>query len=284
LNVPNLSVVIPTHNRAQQVFEKVSAILSDSGIAEVIVVVDGSTDDTCDRLRLLSDDRLRIISNATPVGPSRARNAGVAQATGDWVALLDDDDFHSDDFFTQLWTVADLSGAAIVGTAWLHFKPGVDPTYGFQNASRSPTGPSLSSPSVVPQAEWAESLWLLPNILVKRSVFDHVKFDEGYRGNYWREETDFFVSVARAGHKVVVTNRAYSYQFDKPAGGINRSNRLIYEFWVIRNNLRFMKRHGAWLKAEGHILSRRRFVLDSVSLRLKPLVIQTGRKLLSARK
>lgn len=284
MNSDTLSVVIPTHNRAKQIYEKASAILSDSRVYELIVVVDGSTDGTRDQLRQISDGRLKVITNDTPLGPSGARNAGIAQATGYWVALLDDDDFHSDGFFVELLSVASTSGAAIVGTAWLHFKPGVDPAAGFEAAPRDPSGPTLSSPSIVPASEWAECLWLPLNILVKRSVLDAVTFDEGYLGNYWREETDFFVSVARAGHKVVVTNRAYSYQFEKPAGGINRSNRLVYECWVVRNNIRFMKRHGSWLKREGHILGRRRFLLESAFQRLKPLVFQAGRKLFSTGK
>lgn len=282
MNNRTLSVVIPTHNRSVQVFAKVCSILSDSRVDELVVVVDGSTDDTRDRLRQLSDPRLKVISNASPLGPSGARNIGIAQTTGSWIALLDDDDFHSEGFFSELLSVASLSGAGIVGTAWLHLETGADPESGFMSARRGFSGPDVLSPSIVPVSEWVECLWLPLNIVVSRSVLDEIGFDEGYLGNYWREETDFFVSAARAGHKVVVTNRAYSYQFEKPAGGIGRSNRLAYEYWVLRNNIRFMRRHGSWLKREGHIEGSWNFILGSASLRLVPLFSKAGSKLVSA--
>lgn len=276
---PDVTVIVPTHNRAIQVLEKVKWILRDNRVGEVIVVVDGSTDETIDQLRLVTDPRLMVIVNKTPIGPSRARNAGIPYATRPWVALLDDDDFHSDDFFAQLMRIATESRAAVVGTAWLHFEPGTDPQSGFELAARSPSGPNLSSPSIVPNTEWAECLWLPNNVLVRRSVLASVKFDEGYLGNFWREETDFFVSVARAGHKVVVTDRAYSYQYDKPSGGIVRSNRLAYEYWVARNDIRFMRRHGSWLKDHDYIDGIWPFLWNSLLGRVKPVIFQIKRKL-----
>lgn len=275
----DLSVVIPTHNRASQLLAKVKWILKEAHTAELIVVVDGSTDGTVSQLGLIRDTRLKVIVNQTPLGPSRARNIGAAHATHPWVALLDDDDFHSENFFTELLRTAEESGAAVVGTAWLHLKPGTDPASGFGNALRGPAGPDLSSPSIVPSTEWRECLWLPNNVLVRRSVLGKIKFHEGYLGNFWREETDFFVSVARAGYRVVVTNRAYSYQYDKPSGGIAKSNRIAYEYWVMRNDIRFMRRHGAWLKNNGYIAGRGSFLWGSFSRRLKPVIAQFKRKI-----
>lgn len=273
-----LSVVIPTYNRALQVYNKALAVLMDDNVGELIIVVDGSTDDTVSRLERVSDPRLKVICNSNSEGPSAARNTGIALSTGAWVALLDDDDFHSDGFFAELLRVATATGAGIVGTAWLHLRPEVDPESGFETAQRGDAGPDLSSPSIVPTSEWVDCLWLPLNVLARRSVLEAVNFDEGYVGNFWREETDFFVSAVKAGHKVVATNRAYSYQYEKPAGGIRRGNRFIYEYWVIRNNIRFMWRHGAWLSREGYINGRWSFVVDSATMRLKPLIVKLIRK------
>jgi glycosyltransferase involved in cell wall biosynthesis len=59
---------------------------------EVIVVVDGPDDDTMVALRTVSDVRLRAIVNPRSLTAAGARNEGVEQARGEWIALLDDDD------------------------------------------------------------------------------------------------------------------------------------------------------------------------------------------------
>jgi glycosyltransferase involved in cell wall biosynthesis len=59
---------------------------------EVIVVDDGSADDTQEVLSRIDDDRLTVIRNEQPMGVARARNAAIERAKGEWIAFLDDDD------------------------------------------------------------------------------------------------------------------------------------------------------------------------------------------------
>lgn len=85
------SVIIPTYNRAGTVVEAVESVLDQSSpAAEIIVVDDGSTDDTVDRLERYRD-RITLI-NQPNGGVSVARNTGLARATGDWITFLDSDD------------------------------------------------------------------------------------------------------------------------------------------------------------------------------------------------
>lgn len=86
-----ISVVIPTYNRAGYVRETVESILAQTlAPSEVIIVDDGSTDNTPD---VCAQFRAPVsymrIKNA---GPSAARNAGIGAAKGDWIALCDSDD------------------------------------------------------------------------------------------------------------------------------------------------------------------------------------------------
>jgi glycosyltransferase involved in cell wall biosynthesis len=86
-----LSVVIPCHNDQQHIAEAVTSALEQSRPPdEVIVVDDGSTDASADRLAPFAD-RLTLLRQPNR-GVAAARNAGVAAATGELIAFLDGDD------------------------------------------------------------------------------------------------------------------------------------------------------------------------------------------------
>jgi len=87
-----VSVVIPTYNRDYVVCRAIDSVLQQSyKHVEVIVVDDGSTDQTYSLLRAYGN-QIRVITQ-TNSGPSVARNRGIANANGDIVAFLDSDDY-----------------------------------------------------------------------------------------------------------------------------------------------------------------------------------------------
>ena len=88
---PLVSVILPTYNRAWSLLDAVESVLDqDYPNIELIVVDDGSTDDTLERLRPFGS-RIVTICQANR-GVSAARNAGIRQSRGELIALLDSDD------------------------------------------------------------------------------------------------------------------------------------------------------------------------------------------------
>lgn len=88
-----LSVVIPTHNRAETIERAIRSVLvQDVESLEVIVVDDASTDDTEHVIKALNDQRVRYIRHATNRGAPAARNTGIAAASGNLIAFQDSDD------------------------------------------------------------------------------------------------------------------------------------------------------------------------------------------------
>lgn len=86
------SVVIPTYNRAPLVGQAIASVLSQTySHFEVLVVDDGSTDDTAARVARIPDPRIRYLRRPH-CGVSAARNMGIAEAGGDFIAFLDSDD------------------------------------------------------------------------------------------------------------------------------------------------------------------------------------------------
>src|SRR5262245_40001432 len=113
----SVSVVIPTYNYASFVVQAVESALAQRwlGAMEVIVVDDGSTDDTCERLAPFRD-RIRYIRQRNQ-GLSAARNTGIRQARYEWIALLDSDDvWHPDKTRVQLEAVGGNPSIGFVGT------------------------------------------------------------------------------------------------------------------------------------------------------------------------
>ena len=87
-----VSVIIPTCNRAALVQEAVASVLAQTWREfELLVVDDGSTDDTPEALAPYAS-RIRLLRRESRGGVSAARNAGIAAARGEWLAFLDSDD------------------------------------------------------------------------------------------------------------------------------------------------------------------------------------------------
>lgn len=87
-----LSVVVPTYDRGHLVLRVLAPLLDDPAVEDLVVVVDGSPDDTAERLRALAarDPRVRpvVIANG---GLAHARQVGLQHARHDVVLMLDDD-------------------------------------------------------------------------------------------------------------------------------------------------------------------------------------------------
>ena len=93
---PRFSVIIPAFNAATTLARAIDSVRAQSWpVHEIIVVDDGSTDDTVDAARRFGD-AVRLIRQRNS-GVSVARNAGAAAATGDWLAFLDADDGYAPD-------------------------------------------------------------------------------------------------------------------------------------------------------------------------------------------
>jgi glycosyltransferase involved in cell wall biosynthesis len=106
-----VSVVVPTRNRSRLLAMTLRGVLRQTGVdLEVIVVDEASTDDTPSLLSGLGDPRVRTVRHETPRGVSTARNRGVAEARGDWVAFTDDDDLWAPDKLARQLHAAKATG------------------------------------------------------------------------------------------------------------------------------------------------------------------------------
>lgn len=116
-----VSVVIPTLDRWPLLRKAIATATAQEEVAvEIIVVDDGSTDETAAGLDALQEPRLRVLRTAGREGAARARNLGVATARGDWVAFLDDDDLWAPDKLSRQLFAAGAADADLAYASALH--------------------------------------------------------------------------------------------------------------------------------------------------------------------
>ena len=93
-----VSVILPTYNRAELLPRSIQSVLNQThDDFELIVVDDGSEDDTASVIKRFSDERIRYLKLSRNVGVSRAQNAGLAEARGAYLAFQgSDDEWHNE--------------------------------------------------------------------------------------------------------------------------------------------------------------------------------------------
>jgi GT2 family glycosyltransferase len=254
----DISLVVPTFNRVAALRENLADMLSLEGLCEVILVDDGSTDETLEFCRELDDRKLRVVSHGHNRGLPAARNTGAQQSRGAWVLFGEDDCRFPPDYAVILREVARREEADIVGAPLLRVfgadkaAAGEAAAKAAASAPRSRLPPTMDQDSVFPAVP-ISTPFLPARSLVRREVFRTVSFDESYVVNAYREETDFFVQASRAGFRCLLTAETYCYQRSSFSGGASQTSRLRYEYWTLRNNWTFLRRHGSWLIEQGYI-------------------------------
>ena len=115
-----VSAVIPTRGRPDLVLRAVRSVLAQTlREIEAVVVVDGNDPATVWALQDVArtDSRLRIVALPTSLGGSDARNRGVDEARGEWIAFLDDDDeWLPGKLEAQLRAVSPSRAPVVIGT------------------------------------------------------------------------------------------------------------------------------------------------------------------------
>ena len=176
---PLVSVIIPTFNRGPRLRRAVESALAQTHTnLEVIVIDDASKVSPAPYLDELDDQRITLMRLEKNSGASAARNAGIAKATGSFIAFLDDDDLWEQTKIEKQLRVFDHA-APDVGMVycWMDF---VD-----ENGDKVSTiRPELKG-NVFDQMLGAQRLGGCPTLIVKADVARHVEgFDESLlRGN-----------------------------------------------------------------------------------------------------
>ncbi len=106
--LPRCTIILPTYNRAATLPRAVASVIAQNEPGfELIIVDDGSTDETRAWLATLDDPRIRVVLSEHTLGPSAARNIGIDMASAPILAFLDSDDVYLSDRLSMPLAVFD---------------------------------------------------------------------------------------------------------------------------------------------------------------------------------
>lgn len=119
MSKPTISVVIPLYNKQREIAEAVRSALAQSyPPAEIVVVDDGSTDGGADAVRAIASPLVRLVSQPN-AGVSAARNRGIEESAGEYIALLDADDAWEPGFLAEIAAlIGEFPGCGLYCTAF----------------------------------------------------------------------------------------------------------------------------------------------------------------------
>jgi glycosyltransferase involved in cell wall biosynthesis len=201
--MPTASVVVPTHDRNDLLLQTLASVLRQRDVdLEVIVVDDGSGEDVAGAVAPLSDERVRVVRNERSQGVARARNRGLEEARGEWVAFVDDDDLWAPDKLGS-----QLQAMARTARPWA-YTGAVNITASAQVIGGAPPSPPEEVAASLPRRNTVPGGG--SNVVAARSLLDEIGgFDPTL---YNTEDWDMWIRMARAALPAWVPRPLLAYR------------------------------------------------------------------------
>ena len=225
MSSPRFTIVIPAFNAARTIGSSIRSVLQQTEQDfEIVVVDDGSTDDTVECARsFATDPRVRVISQHNK-GPSAARNAGVAAARGLYASMLDADDLWLPEYlevmggaldanpdapfaYTDAWVLDDGTGRIRRASAMFYQRP----------------------PRTLPDARaffllLLERNFVYTSVTVRRSILDEVgSFDEDLPTG---EDWDLWLRIVGRGIRPVRPPGLLAIHRNHPSSLVNDTQKM----------------------------------------------------------
>ena len=264
----SLTILVPTHNRPEVLDQTWPSWLRQEGLKEIVLVNDGSNCSYVNVLKNLEaacnaqNVNLKVITTAVRVGAPAAKNRGLAECTSEEILTTDDDiELPAEMVATCRKHQASETRPTIYGPRVIYQKTKENQSDALMRAAKE-TKPFFDYQRLI-LTPWAnaDQLEEVPFVtavaLWPASLFnDGLRFFENYRGNGYREETDpQLVAAEEYGASIKFVPDAYCFHLPPDIayaeeGGQRRGGRFWFEYWVLKNNFIFLRRHGAYLKRE----------------------------------
>jgi len=262
--MPRVSILIPAYNAEGTILQAIDSALAQTlADIEIIVIDDGSTDRTAGIVQscVLADSRVRVHKMRENVGPAAARNAGIALAKGEWLALLDADDTMSPDRLQRLLNAAAAEDVLVADNLVLYDRQaakavgvGIDPRLLGSGLRTDCEG--YAARCKTNQADAVDFGLLKPMIRASRLREHAIRYDEGSR---YGEDFRFYLDVLMPGGSLFIVPEAY-YQYTERVGSISKKESGLSKTQVKYDRLeaqtRELVKDPRYAKVAPHLIQR----------------------------
>ena len=196
-HAPSVSIVIPSYNRRHWIERAVQSVTEQSyeNIVEIIVVDDGSQDDTCAFLKSNHPD-IKVIENEKNSGACFSRNRGAEAAQGEYIAFLDSDDqFHRRKIELQINEIS--KAAAFISTCAFE-----------DDIGKIACNTDLSNSNIHSILKYRNCLGGSSALLIKKSLFLDHKFNETFKAT---QDWELFFRLSKQNKIIHLTTPLYHY-------------------------------------------------------------------------
>lgn len=239
---PLISVVVPIYNVEKYLERCVESLRSQTyENLEIILVDDGSPDGCpaiCDAY-VKKDARIQVIHQVN-AGLSRARNAGIDIAGGEYIAFVDSDDYVAPDFIESLYQLLQETGCAIAQCRFAYVQGEMVPADENQSF-RIYRGESLMEQLYGPEEE-ATYFVVAWNKLYRRELFEEIRYPVGRI----HEDEATTYQLFHKGRKLAFLDRALYGYYTENAGSITSvfSRKRLQWLTAHEERIAFLKEHG----------------------------------------
>lgn len=238
MHTPKISVIIPVYNAGIYLPERIESILNQTlKDIEIIIVLDCPTDgsDKVAESYSRKDERIKLIYNPANLHIGLSRNQGLKAATGEYISLVDHDDYCTPDMYEKMYSKAQQNQADIVVSNFYGItSTGKTQRFGFpQNYSDEAfqkesfafliSGPCNHNPACSITSNF--SVWTQ---LFKRQFLEkhHIVFQDNRKITF--EDRLFLIETYFFAQKVNVIHKAFTYhRYHQSNSGSNYSYRSI---------------------------------------------------------
>jgi len=240
---PLVSVVIASYNRASLIARAIASVLNQKyRNLEIVIVDDGSTDNTSQVALSFNDERIKIFSHEKNKGLAASRNTGIKNSNGEFVTFLDDDDeWLPEKIQRQLEVFQGLNIA--IGLVFINgyseaegrmFIPG-------QNGSEVVYDPEKNRFFPLRILITPPSGWMLPMKVIKGIGY----FDEAMYNNW--DDGDYFVRVASKYPIYFLNENLATWHVLEKHVNIVSPDLIKGKEIFLKNNLDFLKKDQNYL-------------------------------------
>ena len=200
-----VSIIITAYNVEAWIERAVASACNQTyGNTEVIVVEDCSTDGTRDILSAIAGNGVRVLYNPRNIGAGASRRRGIEAARGEYILLLDGDDWLEEDFVEALRVKAEESGADIVSG-------GITVVNEDGSWNASSYGECIIEGREKIEKFWGEKIVFMNNKLIHRSLHEKVP----YSTRRFIEDTPVIIPMLHFANRVAyVDNAGYNYRMN----------------------------------------------------------------------